>query len=268
MPGAQFAPFVYASHRSARARRAHWVRGCRELSTTRDPHLPTSPEYGHSDCMVSEPAGLVRRCTALDHGYTDGELHRSRRRGDLLTVRRGAYLRRDDDARLDTVGRHRVLAHATALASHSDAAVSHVSALALHGIDLWNVPLALVHMTANRTQGGKKSRRRRRRAHHRAGAKRAERAVAFMNGLSDSVGESRSRRLFHDGMEKYSLHPTRPAADPRRCHSHRRPSRRCGAGARSADSGLRPASGRPSPPAAVPGCLRRGQLFRRRGCAR
>ncbi|MHA4848512.1 hypothetical protein L1080_003070 [Rhodococcus sp. MSC1_016] len=260
--------------------------------------------------MDSEPAGLVRRCTALDHGYTDGELHRSRRRGDLLTVRRGAYLRRDDDARLDTVGRHRVLAHATALASHSDAAVSHVSALALHGIDLWNVPLALVHMTANRTQGGKKSRRRHlhatpflpdevimidgilvttvprslvdfartvpfeqavvagdhalrlgltdhdeladavARAHHRTGAKRAERAVAFMNGLSDSVGESRSRVLFHreelpapelqqvvpgldgrpvgrvdflwreygvvgefDGMEKYSLHPTRSESE-------------------------------------------------------
>ncbi|MFC9763770.1 hypothetical protein [Rhodococcus jostii] len=167
----------------------------------------------------------------------------------------GAYLRSDDYAALDAVGQHRVLAQATATASGTGTAVSHASALALHGIELWNVPLALVHMTANRTHGGKKSRRRHlhatpfdpdevtavdgvlvttvarslvdfartvpfeqavvsgdhalrlgctdpaelaaavARAHHRTGARRARRAVAFTDGLSESAGESRSRVL-------------------------------------------------------------------------
>ena len=167
----------------------------------------------------------------------------------------GAYLRSDDYAALDAVGQHRVLAQATATVSGTGTAVSHASALALHGIELWNVPLALVHMTANRTHGGKKSRRRHlhatpfdpdevtvvdgvlvttvarslvdfartvpfeqavvsgdhalrlgctdpaelaaavARAHHRTGARRTRRAVAFTDGLSESVGESRSRVL-------------------------------------------------------------------------
>ncbi|AOW94283.1 hypothetical protein BFN03_01940 [Rhodococcus sp. WMMA185] len=216
--------------------------------------------------MDSEPAGLIWRRTMLAHGYTDGELHRSRTCGALVPVRRGAYLRKDDFTQLDTLGQHRVLAQATALASLSDTAVSHASALALHGIELWNVPLALVHLTVNRNRGGKKSRRRhlhaapfdpdevtvidgitvttvarsivdfartvpfeqavvsgdhalrlgftdRRelaeavaRAHHRTGARRAERAVSFMDGLSESVGESRSRVLLHrSGMPRPEL---------------------------------------------------------------
>lgn len=189
MLGAQFAPLVYASHHSARARRAHWVRGCRELSTTRDPHLPPSPEYRHSDCMDSEPAGLVRRCTALDHGYTDGELHRS-----------------------------------TRCTRHA-------------------------------------------RSRSRCGWRSFARTTSGRPGSPSPAGRGNTWTTLRPWWPG-SAGRANSAADPRRCRSRRRPARRCGAGTRSADTGIRPASGRTSPPAGVPGCLRRGQLFRRHGCAR
>lgn len=207
--------------------------------------------------MDSFRDGVIRRTEALGDGHTDRDLRRGRDGGHLVTIRPGSYLRASDFGALDSVGQHRALTLATAAACDPDLVVSHMSAAVLHGIDLWSVPLDRVHLTADRTRGGKLGRRRHLHAtpyrdhevtvrngarcttvartvvdlartvpfeqavvigdcalhnrlvtpgelaqsiasaHHRSGVGAAARAVAFMDGRSESVGESRSRVLIH-----------------------------------------------------------------------
>ncbi|MDH6282127.1 hypothetical protein [Prescottella agglutinans] len=109
--------------------------------------------------MEFDGTPLVFRAEALEHGFTDHELRTARRSRELLAVRPGAYVRATDLARLDAVAQHRLAVLATASACR-DAVVSHVSAAVMHGIELWNVPLRLVHSTLDRPSGGKVTNRR------------------------------------------------------------------------------------------------------------
>jgi hypothetical protein len=86
-------------------------------------------------------------------GFTDGELRRRLRSGELARVRPGAYV--PSDARLeDPLARHRLLITAALLRTESDATVSHVSAAVLHRLPVWEVPLDRVQLTrARRTSG-------------------------------------------------------------------------------------------------------------------
>jgi hypothetical protein len=91
----------------------------------------------------------------LARGYSSGEVQRARRTGELVTVRRGAYLGRGDE-RLDVPeARHAVLVRATlpTLAPHT--VVSHVSAAVLHGLAVWAIPLDHVHVTRPEPSGGR-----------------------------------------------------------------------------------------------------------------
>ncbi|MDH6677506.1 hypothetical protein M2284_001705 [Rhodococcus sp. LBL1] len=112
---------------------------------------------------------------------TEKSIHRSRRgrprpgarrSRELLAVRPGAHVRATDLARLDAVAQHRLAVLATASACR-DTVVSHVSAAVMHGIELWNVPLRLVHSTLDRPSGGKVTNRR----HVHVGRLRAEDVV-------------------------------------------------------------------------------------------
>ncbi len=109
--------------------------------------------------MEFDGTPLVFRSDALGRGFTDHELRAARRSRELLAVRPGAYVRAADLARLDSVAQHRLAVLATASACR-DTVVSHVSAAVMHGIDLWNVPLRLVHSTLDRPSGGKVTTRR------------------------------------------------------------------------------------------------------------
>lgn len=71
----------------------------------------------------------------LARGYSHNELARSARRGELVRLRRGAYLRPEevaDDAEL----RHRQLVEATVPLLGSGV-VSHLSAAVLNGLPVW-----------------------------------------------------------------------------------------------------------------------------------
>jgi hypothetical protein len=99
---------------------------------------------------------LYRRSRLLAAGYSDVELRRLLRTGELTPVRRGAYL--DQDAPTDTALRHAVAARA-ALPQLGDRAVfSHVTAAVLHGLPVWNLPLEHLHATRSRRGGGRCSR--------------------------------------------------------------------------------------------------------------
>ncbi|WP_027506941.1 type IV toxin-antitoxin system AbiEi family antitoxin domain-containing protein [Rhodococcus sp. UNC23MFCrub1.1] len=102
-------------------------------------------------------ARITSRSEALTQGYTDSELRRMCRTGDLTRVRRGAYASSDDIADLSGQERHLLLARAMMTTGNTapDAVLSHASAAIAHGIDLWNVPLSAVHIARNRRTGGR-----------------------------------------------------------------------------------------------------------------
>lgn len=95
---------------------------------------------------------LHRRSDLLGAGYTDAEIRRRLRGGELNRVRPGAYLA--GTAPEDDLARHLTLARATAAVLSPDAVLSHVSAAVVHGLAVWGVPLGHVHATRNRRRSG------------------------------------------------------------------------------------------------------------------
>ncbi len=88
-------------------------------------------------------------------GYTDGELRRGLRVGELASVRRGAYVA-GDDARLgDAAARHALLIAAALPDAGAGSVVSHASAAVLLGLPTWSVPLGRVHLTRAQRTGGR-----------------------------------------------------------------------------------------------------------------
>jgi hypothetical protein len=88
---------------------------------------------------------LVLRRLAVAEGWSDDELARHVRGGDLTRLRRGAYLTGTDA--LTSEARHRLLVSATMASLRRPAVVSHQSAAVLHGLPLWGVRLDRVHVT-------------------------------------------------------------------------------------------------------------------------
>jgi hypothetical protein len=78
-------------------------------------------------------------------GWSDDELGRLVRAGELERLRRGAYVNGLLPA--DAASVHRRLVRATLGGLRQPAVVSHQSAAVLHGLPLWDVPLDRVHVT-------------------------------------------------------------------------------------------------------------------------
>jgi hypothetical protein len=88
-------------------------------------------------------------------GFDGHEITRLRRRGQLVTLRRGAYSRdRPDD--LTTEQAHRELIMATVPQLEDGAVVSHASAAVMHGLPTWTSAIDRVHVTRNRSGGGRR----------------------------------------------------------------------------------------------------------------
>jgi hypothetical protein len=102
--------------------------------------------------LLTAVCGFFTTKEAKSAGYGDRLIAKMVRQGHWLRFRRGAYAFRDEWLSLDDVGRHRVRANAV-MRSHDDrVALSHVSGLLAHGIDVWGVNLNRVHVT--RLDGG------------------------------------------------------------------------------------------------------------------
>jgi hypothetical protein len=88
-------------------------------------------------------------------GFDSHEITRMRRRGELVTLRRGAYGRdRPDDLTAEQA--HRDLIMATIPQLSNGAAISHASAAVLHGLPTWTSSLDRVHVTRDRSGGGRR----------------------------------------------------------------------------------------------------------------
>lgn len=101
---------------------------------------------------------LRLRGQLLATGLTDGELQRLRRNGALTTIRRGAYVPSGDERLREPAARHELRVRATVPQLAAASVVSHVSAVVLHGLPVWSVPLARVHVTRDAGGGGRVSR--------------------------------------------------------------------------------------------------------------
>ncbi|HWN32987.1 MAG TPA: hypothetical protein VNP03_09585 [Pseudonocardia sp.] len=88
-------------------------------------------------------------------GYTYDDVRHLLRRGALTPVRRGTYVAGTwpDDRHAS----HRLAVRAAARELGADAVVSHASAAVLHGLPTWRTPLDRVHVTKNRSSGGRRS---------------------------------------------------------------------------------------------------------------
>lgn len=97
---------------------------------------------------------ILRRGQLLADGYSDDEVRRSLRTGQLLVVRRGSYINR---AALPDKPeqRYALRVRATAPDLAPDAVISHASAAAVYGLPLWGVGLDRVHVTRDRRHGGR-----------------------------------------------------------------------------------------------------------------
>ncbi len=96
------------------------------------------------------------RSRLLSEGYRSDEVRRLRR--GAVTVRRGAYVGREDVRLRSPETAHLLAVRAAVEHLRGDAVVSHASAALLHGIALWAVPLGRVHVTRAGTAGGRRSR--------------------------------------------------------------------------------------------------------------
>lgn len=109
---------------------------------------------------MGEQIRIIRRPEQLSTGRTDSEIRQACASGIWSRIHRGAYVPSDHLSRLDAYGLHRLRVEAVAGTASAHAAVSHISAAVVHGFELWNTPLEVVHLSRDRRGGGRKSARR------------------------------------------------------------------------------------------------------------
>ncbi len=95
-----------------------------------------------------ERDGFFTRAMAREMGYDDKAVSQMVRARQWHRFRRGYYCMTDIWLRLDPVGRHVVRSRAVLHSLGGDhVALSHVSGLVAHGIDVWGYSLDRVHVT-------------------------------------------------------------------------------------------------------------------------
>ncbi len=102
--------------------------------------------------ILTSECGFFTRAEAREAGYDDRAVARMVRQRIWVRFRRGAYAFADEWSRLTDVGRHRVRSSAVLRSLGDAVALSHVSGIVRHDIDVWGVPLDKVHVT--RLDGG------------------------------------------------------------------------------------------------------------------
>lgn len=110
--------------------------------------------------MDFDQPGMFSRTDALLAGYSDDDLRRGRSTGELFTIRRGHFIRTEVYRTLDAAAQHLLLAFAIHAESGTRTVFSHVSAAALHGMELWDIPLRKATFTIDRAYASKRGRQR------------------------------------------------------------------------------------------------------------
>ncbi|MGB3372792.1 MAG: hypothetical protein WBA81_19395 [Rhodococcus sp. (in: high G+C Gram-positive bacteria)] len=106
--------------------------------------------------MHPDPDGFLTRAAASAAGYTDAEFRRLVEAGEIRKIATGIYYPARGSDGLTPTAVHRLRAVA-AVRGRTDHAVSHISAAAMHGLTMWNTELDRVHLTVDRSTGGRKT---------------------------------------------------------------------------------------------------------------
>lgn len=101
---------------------------------------------------VVETAGFFTRGQARDLAYDDKAVAAAVRGRVWHRIRRGYFTFHDIWVAADDVARHRIRSRCVAHSLGDAVALSHVSAVVEHGIDVWGVALGRIHVT--RLDGG------------------------------------------------------------------------------------------------------------------
>jgi hypothetical protein len=104
--------------------------------------------------LPSSGTGPLLRPGLIAAGWTDDELRRLRRRGDLTAIADGAYIDPADARLRRSESRHALLVAAALPRVAADSVISHTSAAVLFGLPIWHIPLKRVHTTRPRRSGG------------------------------------------------------------------------------------------------------------------
>ncbi|NHC21699.1 type IV toxin-antitoxin system AbiEi family antitoxin domain-containing protein [Nocardioides sp. IC4_145] len=102
--------------------------------------------------VLAEEIGFFTRAQARSAGYADRDVTRAVRQGLWRRIRRGYYTFADLWQVADDVDRHRIRSRAVLDSLGDRVALSHVSGVIEHGIDVWGLDLSRVHVT--RLDGG------------------------------------------------------------------------------------------------------------------
>jgi hypothetical protein len=96
---------------------------------------------------------LLRRAADLRaDGYSEDDVRRLLRSGALTSIRRGAYVEQTPD---DRDACHLLLLQAALAELGPGAVASHASAVVVHGLLSWGLPLDRAHVTFDRPTGGR-----------------------------------------------------------------------------------------------------------------
>ncbi|UMG91938.1 type IV toxin-antitoxin system AbiEi family antitoxin domain-containing protein [Nocardioides sp. TF02-7] len=101
---------------------------------------------------LTRECGFFTRAEARAAGYDDRDIARKVRQGEWTRFRRGFYALTAEWTALTPVGQHKVRSRAVLRSLGDSVALSHVSGVICHGIDVWGIPLDRVHVT--RLDGG------------------------------------------------------------------------------------------------------------------
>ena len=102
---------------------------------------------GMHELMQLHYHGVFLRREALAFGYDDRALSLAIRDKLIVRLRHGAYVAREPWEVADACERHRLLCHAVLLAHGDGVVLTHTSAAVMHGLDVWNCDLSVVHLT-------------------------------------------------------------------------------------------------------------------------
>jgi hypothetical protein len=98
--------------------------------------------------IAAQQGGVVMRSQAVACGYAIDEINHLLRRGEWVSLRRGAYMAREVYDAMTDIQRHLAIIHAVARSLHRPAVVSHVSAVVLRGdLPTWGLDLSEVHVS-------------------------------------------------------------------------------------------------------------------------
>lgn len=97
--------------------------------------------------LADAQAGVVMRAQAIQAGYDSYDIDHLLKRGEWVSLRRGAYVERNLLDAMDDVQQHRARVHAVMRSLRAPSVVSHVSAVVMHDLPVWGLDLDTVHVS-------------------------------------------------------------------------------------------------------------------------